>query len=61
MPDPITLAELREHIVRRIQECRERSKDIGFFRSERTEASAIANELTEILALLDRVQQGGTK
>ena len=56
MPDPTTLADVRAHIERRIKdavEFQERDPDVVTCCSW-----AVWHELTEILALLDRVKEG---
>jgi hypothetical protein len=61
MPDPITLADVRAHIERRIRECSDEERkwdrcgsgDISWFA-----ARAVRDDLAEILVMFDRVDQG---
>lgn len=57
----LTLDEVRAHIERRVRECRAKEEHIASTYDDRHEAWARRSELTEILALLDRVKDGGVK
>jgi len=58
-PRPLTLADVRERIERRIQELGYGTIVPGGSTVALFAASAVCKELTEVLAMLDRVQPGG--
>ena len=57
MPDPITLADVRAHIERRIQHCVEMIADVPHASGRYQRANAVRYELTEVLAMLQQIEQ----
>ena len=53
------IADVRSHIERRIAECLGIASHPDFDSEDRYAAAAVHKELTEVLAMLDRVQPGG--
>ncbi len=61
MPDPITLADVRAHIEQRIEYCDQVNAEIPSNARKHQRANAVRCELTEVLAMLDRVQEGSAR
>lgn len=55
--NPITLADVRTHIERRIQECQREQARYACEGDKWWQVELVRRELTEVLALLKRVQQ----
>ena len=58
---PITLADVRAHVERRIRKYRKDLDQHPFNLELREHVRGLDKELTEILSILDRVRQGGAK
>lgn len=58
---PLTLANVRVHIERRIEHCVQMITDVPPASGRYQRANAVRYELTEILAMLGRVQDGGAR
>ena len=57
MPDPITLADVRAHIERRLQKCRDMETRWPKGHSVHHAGFVIRRELTEVLAMLQQIEQ----
>jgi uncharacterized membrane protein YccC len=53
------IANVRAHVERRVEHCRQIASDHDFDNEDRYAAAAAHKELTEVLQLLDAVGKGG--